>query len=194
MTTSRVVETSVTVNNRTKLTRAIVGHQFMKTQNERKRLRAHQEPCAHLTQVQAEKNMWDFNVIYVAAIHLRRAFMSVNVRKINSRFNFCYAAQPHAAATPCSNTEGRFATTILSQHSVAMLEQCWNYSKQCRTNAATLCSAKNRRCESSRVTLPLNLFRDKCYCILTSIFRCMRLSEGFKVLMDNFCNYFLFAE
>jgi len=73
MTTSRVVETSVTVNNRTKLTRAIVGHQFMKTQNERKRLRAHQEPCAHLTQVQAEKNMWDFNVIYVAAIHLRRA-------------------------------------------------------------------------------------------------------------------------
>ena len=107
MTTSRVVETSVTVNNRTKLTRAIVGHQFMKTQNERKRLRAHQEPCAHLTQVQAEKNMWDFNVIYVAAIHLRRAFMSVNVRKINSRFNFCYAAQPHGAATPCSNTEGR---------------------------------------------------------------------------------------
>ena len=104
MTTSRVVETSVTVNNRTKLTRAIVGHQFMTTQNERKRLRAHQEPCAHLTQVQAEKNMWDFNVIYVTAIHLRRAFMSVNVRKINSRFNFCYAAQPHAAATPCSNT------------------------------------------------------------------------------------------
>ena len=63
--------------------------------------------CAHLTQVQAEKNMWDFNVIYVAAIHLRRAFMSVNVRKINSRFNFCYAAQPHTAATPCSNAEGR---------------------------------------------------------------------------------------
>ena len=79
---------------------------------------------------------------------------------------------------------------FLSQHSVAMLEQCWNYSKQCRTNAATLCSAKNRRCESSRVTLPLNLFRDKCYCILTSIFRCMRLSEGFKVLMDNFCTTF----
>ena len=112
MTTTRVVETSVTVNNKTKITRAIVRHQFMKTQNERKRLRAHQEPCAHLTQLQAEKNMWDFNVIYVAAIHLRRAFMSVNVRKINSRFNFCYAAQPHAAATPCSNTEGRFATTI----------------------------------------------------------------------------------
>ena len=194
MTTTRVVETSVTVNNKTKITRAIVRHQFMKTQNERKRLRAHQEPCAHLTQVQAEKNMWDFNVIYVAAIHLRRAFMSVNVRKINSRFNFCYAAQPHAAATPCSNTEGRFATTIFIATQRCNVGTMLELFKQCRTNAATLCSAKNRRCESSRVTLPLNLFRDKCYCILTSIFRCMRLSEGFKVLMDNFCNCFLFAE
>ena len=36
-----------------------------------------------------------------------------------------------------------------------MLEQCWNYSKQCRNNVATLCCAKNRRCESSRVTSPL---------------------------------------
>ena len=37
------------------------------------------------------------------------------------------------------------------QHSVAMLEQCCNYSKQCRNNVATLCHAKNsRRCESSR--------------------------------------------
>ena len=50
--------------------------------------------------------MWDFNVIYVKAIHLRRAFMSVNVCKINSRFNFCYAAQPYAAASACSNREG----------------------------------------------------------------------------------------
>ena len=43
---------------------------------------------------------------------------------------------------------------ILAQHSVAMLEQCCNYSKQCRNNAATLRCAKNRRCESSRVTSP----------------------------------------
>ena len=35
-----------------------------------------------------------------------------------------------------------------------MLEQCCNYSKQCRNNVATLCCAKNRRCESSRVTSP----------------------------------------
>ena len=40
---------------------------------------------------------------------------------------------------------------VLAQHGVAMLEQCCNHSKQCRNNDATLCCAKNRRCESSRV-------------------------------------------
>ena len=44
---------------------------------------------------------------------------------------------------------------ILAQHRVAMLEQCCNNSKQYRYNVATLRCAKNRRCESSRVTLPL---------------------------------------
>ena len=37
-----------------------------------------------------------------------------------------------------------------------MLEQCCNHSKQCRNNVATLCCAKNRRCELSRVTSPLH--------------------------------------
>ena len=41
---------------------------------------------------------------------------------------------------------------FLAQHSVAMLEQFCDHSKQCRNNVATLCSAKNRRCKSSRVT------------------------------------------
>ena len=41
---------------------------------------------------------------------------------------------------------------FLAQHIVAMLEQCWNYSKQCCNNVVTLCCAKNRRCESSRMT------------------------------------------
>ena len=36
-----------------------------------------------------------------------------------------------------------------------MLEQCCNYSKQCHNNVATLCCAKNRRCESFCVTSPL---------------------------------------
>ena len=44
---------------------------------------------------------------------------------------------------------------FLPQHSAAMLKQCCNHSKQCRNNVATLCCAKNRRCESSRVTSPL---------------------------------------
>ena len=39
---------------------------------------------------------------------------------------------------------------VKMQHSVAMLEQCCNYLKQCRNNVATLFYAKNRRCESSR--------------------------------------------
>ena len=43
---------------------------------------------------------------------------------------------------------------LLAQHIFAMLEQCYNYSKQCRNNIPTLCCAKNRRCESSRVTSP----------------------------------------
>ena len=36
-----------------------------------------------------------------------------------------------------------------------MLEQCCNHLKQCCNNAVTLCCAKNRCCESSRVTSPL---------------------------------------
>ena len=44
---------------------------------------------------------------------------------------------------------------ILHFHIVAMLEQCCNYSKQYRNNVATLCWSKHRRCESSRVTSPL---------------------------------------
>ena len=43
---------------------------------------------------------------------------------------------------------------FLAQHSVAMLEQCYNHSKHDRNNVATLCYTKNRRCESSRVTPP----------------------------------------
>ena len=42
----------------------------------------------------------------------------------------------------------------LVQHSVALLEQCCNYAKQCRNNVATLCCAQNPRCESSPVTSP----------------------------------------
>ena len=43
---------------------------------------------------------------------------------------------------------------FLAQQNVAMLEQCCKHSKQCRNNVATLCCAKNRRCESSRVISP----------------------------------------
>ena len=45
------------------------------------------------------------------------------------------------------DSQRRFLSTT---DSVAMLEPCRNYSKQCRINVATLCCAKNRPCESSR--------------------------------------------
>ena len=46
---------------------------------------------------------------------------------------------------------------FLAQHSVAtLLRHCFEYLQHC-SNIATLCCAKNRRCESSRVTSPLNL-------------------------------------
>ena len=40
------------------------------------------------------------------------------------------------------------------QYCVAMMEQCCNHSKQCRSNVVMLCCAKNRCSESSRVTSP----------------------------------------
>ena len=51
-------------------------------------------------------------------------------------------------------TQNDLQRRFLAQHSVAMLEQCCNHSKQCRNNVARLCCAKNCRCESSRVTSP----------------------------------------
>ena len=42
----------------------------------------------------------------------------------------------------------------LEQHSVAMLDQCSDHSKQCRNDVAMLCCAKNRPCESSLATSP----------------------------------------
>ena len=44
---------------------------------------------------------------------------------------------------------------FLAQHSIAMLEQCCNCSKQCRNNITTLCCTKSHRCKSSCVTSPL---------------------------------------
>ena len=49
---------------------------------------------------------------------------------------------------------GRVTTTIFSatERCNVGTMTCCNYSNQCRNNVATLCCAKNRRCESSRVT------------------------------------------
>ena len=57
----------------------------------------------------------------------------------------------------CDVTRDDSQRRYLAQHSVAMVEQCWKHSKQCRNNVVTLRCAKKRRCESSRVTSPLEL-------------------------------------
>ena len=46
---------------------------------------------------------------------------------------------------------------FLAQHNAAMLEQCCNHSKQCRNNVATLCCARNRRCETSETSSLWNI-------------------------------------
>ena len=73
-----------------------------------------------------------------------------------------------------------------------MLEQCCNHSKQCRNNVATLCCAKNRRCESSRVTSPLNVtkFKNK-FCIL-SIYRMRELNKNQLLYVTLKKNYIFF--
>ena len=65
-------------------------------------------------------------------------------------------ANPQAIILDCKGdlTRNDSQRRFLAQHSVEILEQYCNYSKQCRNNVATLCCAKNRRCESSRVTSP----------------------------------------
>ena len=60
----------------------------------------------------------------------------------------------------CLNKRDDLKQRFLAQHSVAIFEQCCNHSKQCRNTVATLCDAKNRRCESSRVSSPLRFIED----------------------------------
>ena len=65
-------------------------------------------------------------------------------------------ANPQAIILDCKGdlTRNDSQRRFLAQQSVEILEQYCNYSKQCRNNVATLCCAKNRHCESSRVTSP----------------------------------------
>ena len=64
-----------------------------------------------------------------------------------------------------------------AQHSVAMLEQCCNHSKQCYNNAVMLCFVKNRRCKSSRVASPLN--RRACLQDSTGLYFVVQLKRLF---------------
>ena len=78
---------------------------------------------------------------------------------------------------------------FLAQHGVEMLEQCCNHSKQCRNNVATPCCAKNRRCESSRVTSPLRpsytliLWRNCRMCLQKILFPVFMFAFIFSLLL-----------
>ena len=92
-------------------------------------------------------------IFFVSFAHLlcRSKSSDVSITR-SSVSSFCTRRRRVA---PCKGvTRDDSQRRFLAQHSVAMLEQCCNYSKQCRNNVATLCCAKNRRCESSRVTSP----------------------------------------
>ena len=69
---------------------------------------------------------------------------------------FSWVAGEIKGVIPCKGdlTRNDSQRRFLEQHSLAMLEQCCKYSKQCRKNVATLCCVKNRRYELSRVTSP----------------------------------------
>ena len=81
-----------------------------------------------------------------------------------ARYSFCSVQEKCASLAEPYTTDSTGDVTLddsqrrfLVQHSVAMLEQCCNYSKQYRNNVSPLCCAKNRRCESSRETSPMNV-------------------------------------
>ena len=63
----------------------------------------------------------------------------------NQQTFFKFFCQRFKADITPDDSQRRF----LAKHSVAMLEQRCNYSKQCRNNIATMCCAKNHRWESS---------------------------------------------
>ena len=66
----------------------------------------------------------------------------------NITLSFLFLSQGLKGDVTRDDLQGRF----LAQHSVAMLEQCCNHSKQCPNNVATMF------CESSRATSPKHRF------------------------------------
>ena len=69
----------------------------------------------------------------------------LTLHKTDIALRHIYSASPKGVLLRSCYT-GRFATTNLAQHSLAMVGQCCNHSKQCRNNVAALCCAKNCRC------------------------------------------------
>ena len=93
--------------------------------------------------------------------------MYVGLRQPREDGEYCMTPPARAAAkgTKGDVTRDDSKRRFLAQRTVAMLEQCCNYSKQCRNNVATLC------CASSRVTSPLHqgLFKNQRGTVLSGM-------------------------
>ena len=82
--------------------------------------------------------------------------LKVFASKVVGKQRWCYTDRGAGTRDePLLVCVGRF----FAQDSIAMLEQCCNHMNQCRNNFATLYCAKNRFCESSRVTCFRNIWR-----------------------------------
>ena len=111
------------------------------------------------TKIISTRVTWGFNVFLENKIISRQWSIKMFCTRItNSRVPLNFKKTTYWSTTSAvkkgdvtwDDSKRRF----LAQHSVDMLEQCCNYSKQCRNDVATPRFAKNRRCESSRVTSP----------------------------------------
>ena len=82
-----------------------------------------------------------------------RYYHAFNIDTMNGlkKKSHCLSAINSKGVVTRDDSQRRF----LTQHSVAtLLRHCFEWSQHC-SNIAKLCCAKNRRCESSRVSSPL---------------------------------------
>ena len=118
------------------------------------------------TKIISTRVTWGFNVFLENKIINRQWSIKMFCTRItNSKSPLNFKKTTYWSTTSAVSkgdvTRDDSQRRFLAQRSVAMLEQCCNHSKQCRSNAARLRCAKNRFCESSRVTSPVYMGPDK---------------------------------
>ena len=111
-------------------------------------------PCAYVDPVFTSQSC-DVSISTSTRSTKLSVFLVLMLRLMSTQFSLAYTcASAYACVLVKTRLKGGVARDdsqrlFLGQHRVAMMEQCCNHSKQCRNNAATLCCAKNHRCELS---------------------------------------------